>query len=367
MEHLSNKLQQIYQRFQTHADDIVLATIIETMGSTYQKAGARMLMTKEGELTGLLGGGCFEADLLQPARSVFDDGQAKIVFYDMRSSDDAIWGLGLGCNGAVRILLQLLRVEHDFFPLNVIANVKDDSGMGVLTTICSATVKDYALGHSRFFPAVKQIGQYMIQSDQEIYASLAQQVLLSGQSRLIEHDIDGQDVTVFYALLQPPVRLLLLGAGADAVPVTQFASALGWHVSVADYRDAYIKAEHFPDVDRLVLAVPNELQTKLPLNQFDAVVLMTHNIDYDERYLDVIADSDVAYIGLLGPVGRRDRLLDSLAGRARRIRKRVYGPVGLDIGASTPEEIALSVMAGIQAAITQRCGRQLDPKSVSTM
>jgi len=134
---MANKINHLiaaYWRLNEHAAHVVLATIVETFGSTYQKAGARMLIAKDGELTGLLGGGCFEKDLMEQALSVFETGKAKAVFYDMRSPDDLIWGLGLGCNGAVRVLLQLLKAEDDFKPLNTIADTVEANTTGVLAT-----------------------------------------------------------------------------------------------------------------------------------------------------------------------------------------------------------------------------------------
>ncbi len=359
MSNQFNQLLKTYQLLQATEQDIVLATIIETMGSTYQKAGARMLITRDGEFTGLLGGGCFEADLSEQAESVFEDKQSKTIFYDMRSPEDEIWGLGLGCNGAVRVLLQYLSKENDFSPLNGIAATIEQIQTGVLTTICESNHKDYPVNQSIFFQATKQDEQFVITDEHEIHAVASRRVLLQNKPELVEHHINDKHITVFYDLIEPSLRLLVLGAGPDAVPVTQFAKSLGWHVSVVDHRAAYIKPERFPDVDQLLNIVPIELNERLVLDQFDALVVMTHSIDYDERYLKIIADSHIPYIGLLGPAKRRNRLLDTIGQQAEKIKGRVYGPTGLDIGANTPQEIALSIMAEIQAVLTNRDGSQL--------
>ena len=137
-----NRLLDAYQLLQNTQQDIVLATIIETMGSTYQKAGARMLIARDGEFTGLLGGGCFEADLNEQAESVFETKQSKVVFYDMRSPEDEIWGLGLGCNGAVRVFLQLLTKENNYSPLNIFADLNENNQTGVLATVCESSHAD---------------------------------------------------------------------------------------------------------------------------------------------------------------------------------------------------------------------------------
>ncbi|MEQ1531855.1 MAG: XdhC family protein, partial [Methylococcales bacterium] len=148
-----NHLLSAYQQLQRQHENCVLATIIETAGSTYQKAGARMLIKASGELIGLLGGGCFERDLLEHARSVFETGDAKTVFYDMRSADDEVWGLGLGCNGAVRILLQLLQAEQDFSPLQSIAAAAEANISGIMISIFESAHPDFPAGHSQFLAA----------------------------------------------------------------------------------------------------------------------------------------------------------------------------------------------------------------------
>ena len=139
-----------YRRLSQKPANAVLATIIETFGSTYQKAGAKMLIERNGELTGLLGGGCFEKDLMEQAQSVFETGKSRVVFYDMRSSEDVIWGLGLGCNGAVRVLLQLLKAEEDFYPLNMIAGAAEADTTGVLITTFESGHPDFPAGSSLY-------------------------------------------------------------------------------------------------------------------------------------------------------------------------------------------------------------------------
>ncbi|WP_305909962.1 XdhC family protein [Methylomarinum sp. Ch1-1] len=360
-----NHLIDAYRRLRQQAEPLVLASIIETRGSTYQKAGARMLIARNGEMTGLLGGGCFENDLLEQARSVFETGQAKTLFYDMRAPDDVIWGLGLGCNGAVKILLQLLRPEQDFSPLNLFVEAADGDATGVLVTFYESGHPDYLAGSSVFLPASTIDHTRTLTTDASRFQPTAEQALLQLKPHHETHRIDGHRVQAFYAPIRPPSRLLVVGAGADAQPLVQYAASLGWRVSVVDYRPNHIKHERFSEAQRLMLLTPHELNAKLALNRFDAMVLMTHNFDYDRRYLQQIAGSSIPFIGLLGPALRRDMLLKSLGTEAEKIRDRVYGPVGLDIGAQNPEEIALSIMSGIHAALNRCDGGQLDRKTVA--
>jgi len=136
-------------------DELVLATIIKTLGSTYRKAGARMLITPDDEFFGLLGGGCFEADLIAHARGVFENKQSKIVFYDMRAPDDEIWGLGLGCNGAVRILLQLVSTQDRQSTVRLIEQALLEKKKQVLLTICEAHNFDLWEGQDHLLPFTK--------------------------------------------------------------------------------------------------------------------------------------------------------------------------------------------------------------------
>jgi xanthine/CO dehydrogenase XdhC/CoxF family maturation factor len=362
-----NHLIDAYRRLNQQTENSVLATIIETFGSTYQKAGARMLITKESELIGLLGGGCFERDLVEQALSVFVTGTAKTVFYDMRSPDDVIWGLGLGCNGAVKVLLQLLKAEDNFSPLNIIADAAEANSSGVLITICESRHADFPSGHSFFLPASTAGNRQLLSTAPFPFTTSALQTVSHQKPRIESHVINDQEIRAFYDLLQPPLRLLVFGAGTDAMPLVQCAKALGWHVTVVDHRPGHIKNERFPQADRLLNIMPEDISDNLELDQFSALVLMTHNIEYDGRYLKAIVNCHIPFIGLLGPTHRKDRLLQNLGSEATRITNRVFGPVGLDIGAETPEEIALSIMAGIHAELSERSGRQLSSKSTSDL
>lgn len=359
-----NHLIEAYRQLRRQPDDCVLATIVETLGSTYQKAGARMLINKAGELNGLLGGGCFERDLLEQAGSVFETGVAKRVFYDMRSPDDMVWGLGLGCNGAVRVLLQKLEADQDFSPLNLMAEIAETNRPGILVTVLESAHDDFPAGRCQFLPTAMVDRRPMLSSTPFPFATSALQTVLQQKPRIESHFVDGREIKAFYDPVQPPWRLLVLGAGADAIPLVQCAKALGWRAIVADHRPGHIKPERFPLADQLLQILPEELDTWLALDQFNAVVLMTHNFEYDQRYLQAISHCRIPFIGLLGPAHRKDRLLQSLGGEAPRIADRVFGPVGLDIGAETPEEIALSIMAGIHAALNGRSGQALNAKAV---
>lgn len=154
--------------------------------------------------------------------------------------------------------------------------------------------------------------------------------------------------------LSLPPRLLLMGAGPDALPVVDFAARLQWRVSVADHRPAYAVPSHFPLADRIVLTRPEEIAQALDLNQFTAAVVMSHHLPSDLQYLRALSASSLEYIGLLGPPARREKLLSELGSDAERLRPRLRAPVGFDLGGRTPEAIALAIVAEIHAFVHGR-------------
>lgn len=341
-----HRLLAAYAGLLQHPQPWVMATIIETFGSTYQKAGARMLIGPDGELTGLLGGGCFERDLVEHAKTVFATGAAKILFYDLRAAEDELWGLGLGCNGAARIFLQRLDPGNDFGPLGLLAKAAASEQAGSLVTLVESSHPDFSPAASVFLPFAGGDSPWPFVSP-----------ALLQRPGLHTHQLDGHRIMAFHEPLAAPVHLLVLGAGDDAIPLAICAKTLGWRVTIADRRPAYLVSSRFAGVDRLCALQTADLADELDLNRFSACIVMSHNIEHDQRYLAALAGSTIPYLGLLGPARRRQRLLDSLPeALAHKLRARLFGPVGLDIGAETPEEIALAIVAGIQAALKGRQG-----------
>lgn len=341
-----HRLLAAYSSLMQSRQPLVMATIVETFGSTYQKAGARMLIGRTGELIGLLGGGCFERDLIEHANILFDTGGTKTLFYDMRAAEDALWGLGLGCNGAARILLQALVPDDGFGALGLLVQAVEAEQTATLATIVESDHPDFPAGLSRALPFAGGLSPWPFTHP-----------LLPPRAGLENQQIAGHAVTVFYETLRTPTHLLVLGAGDDAIPLVAYAKSLGWRVTVADQRPAYLENGRFAGADRVRALQAADLAERLEMNRFSACVVMSHNIEHDQRYLAALAESEIPCIGLLGPARRRQHLLDSLPEPlAANLQSRLFGPVGLDIGAETPEEIALAIVAAIQAVLKGRQG-----------
>lgn len=347
-----------YRRLSAQSVPLVLATVIETLGSTYRKAGARMLISANGGFHGLIGGGCFEGDLHEQAQTVFETGEPRLLFYDMRAPEDALWGLGLGCNGAVRLLLQQLAADGNDPTIALLEDILKTDAPVVMATLCNGSQAgtSYRLqpddGEAAGPPA-----EYRPQMQAE-----ARSVAALAQPALTTHAVDGLELSVFYDYVRPAPWLLLIGAGADAVPVLNLARQLGWRVMLLDHRPAYAVAERFPGAEEVVHAQPADLLAAVGSRRIDAAVLMTHNIDYDSRFLKALYNLPCRYLGLLGPAARRERLFEMSGLHPDAFGTRLHGPVGLDIGGGTPESIALSLVTEIHAVLHERDARPLHDK-----
>lgn len=312
------ELRQILDRAHTlrqRGESAVLATVVAVEGSAYRREGARMLIEGGGTLTGVLSGGCLERDLAERAAEVLAAGGATLATYDLRSPDEALWGLGLGCGGKVTLLLEPLPGTPDGpSPLDPIAAV--------------------VRGRT---PAV-------------VLTKLGEAVLLR-------------------QVLAPPTRLLLAGAGRDVCPLVRLGDDLGWETTVLDARPTAAAAARFAEPERYLAVAPRDLPLAVAIDPFTAVVVLTHNYLDDLAWLAAVLPTAAPYVGLLGPAARRDRLLADLAMQGLAMdgpmRARLHGPAGLDLGGRAPEQVALAIVAEIQAVLSGAGAQPLSRSQVS--
>ena len=342
MNHRPVSLSEFFRSHRERHAPLVLATVIETIGSTYRKAGAQMLIAGDGSAAGLLSGGCLESDLMERSRSVLESGQALIAEYDTRSSDDILWGIGLGCEGAMRILLTPLNDQNGYEPFAFAEKCRRDYRPGCMAFVVESADARYPLGAC-----------FVSASDMQMPMSLRAAM---SEPLSTPTTITADGATLLVVPIELPTRLLVLGAGPDAMPLVEIAALLGWHVSVLDHRPAYAIADRFPRARHVACAPAFELPAALAHSHFDAAVVMSHHLTSDQTYLAALADSSIRYIGLLGPAPRRARLMHEIGEKAAMLGDRLHGPIGLDIGARTPEAIALAIVAEIQAFLTHRSG-----------
>lgn len=288
----ANRLLQFFDEHRDSGEPLVLATVIETRGSTYSKTGEHMLIDGDGHFRGMLSGGCLEGDLAMRARVVIESGEAQTVRYNLADGDDEVWGLGIGCDGEMEVLLQLL--DDDYEPFASIAAILQGDDAGIVT-------------------------------------------------------LDTGDGETLEFLLNPPPSVLILGAGLDAEPLVRIASELGWRCTVVDHRPAYVNHGDFRSALEKHCIPAEELAEQLDLARYDMAVVMSHNLASDRSYLRQLAASDIAYIGLLGPGNRRERLLQELDHCADDLQQRLQGPAGLKIGGRGASSIALAIVAQMHA------------------
>jgi xanthine dehydrogenase accessory factor len=332
---LDTSIEQLLERQAGAPSSSVLATIVSTIGSTYRKAGARMLIEAGGRITGLLSGGCFEQDLRAHAAKVFSTGIARAVIYDTRDDDDLIFGIGAGCEGVMRILLEPAQAGSR--GIRALAAASVIARQGGITAL--ATIHEGAPG---------ELGTYLETDlvDQPVADACAVAVRTI-QSQSISWG-DNQSREAWIQVVAPPPAILICGAGADAEPVVAALRALRFPVTIVDHRPAYGDLARFPG-SSIVVGPAADLADNVDLKHYFAAVIMSHHLPSDAKYLQAIAASDINYVGLLGPRLRRAKLVAEIGDLAQKLNNRLRGPVGLDIGAVTPEGIALAIVAELHA------------------
>jgi xanthine/CO dehydrogenase XdhC/CoxF family maturation factor len=295
----------------------------------------------------MLSGGCLETDLHERAARVLARGRPERIWYDTRASDDPIWGIGSGCEGAMDIWLQPELPQTGFPVMQYLQRCLADDVTARLATVVGGDATPTELGTQAFRG---------MEAESPLAARLAETLVAGVDDQLLRLSFEGRSLEVFLGTLALPPRLLICGAGFDAIPVHNFAAALGWQVTVFDHRPAYADAAHFPLAARVLSARAEELPQYLDPTVFAAAIIMSHHLAADIAYLRALAAQPPHYIGLLGPASRRQRLLAEVGSAAQRVAARIHGPAGLDIGAGTPEAIALAIIAQIQAALSGKAG-----------
>ncbi|MFC0518199.1 XdhC family protein [Mucilaginibacter angelicae] len=341
-----------------------LATVVLVEGSAYRRAGARMLITEDGQLTGAISGGCLEGDALRKARMVILQQEPLLVTYDTMDDDDAKLGVGLGCNGIIHILIEPIN-DGQTNPVTLLKAAIASRGYAVLVTVFSiADRKARQPGSCLCLTANQNLlnGLEKLPYQHELFDD-AKNALNKQRSSVNAYE----DYTAFIECVKPLISLVVIGAGNDAVPLTKIASVLGWNITVADGRPNYATAERFPSANKLLIAKPDLVLTNLEINKWTAFVLMTHNYNYEIAFLKKLLPLQPSYIGILGPRKKLERMLDELEAGGTTITsgnlETIHGPVGLDIGSETAEEIALSIIAEIKAVFASRNGKSLKYKT----
>ena len=298
----------------------VLATICATTGSTYRKMGAIMLITEAGDCIGLLSGGCLEADICLHAEQVLAENKSQIISYDLKADSELLWGLGLGCDGAIDILLQPLTPENNHLAFTEVISAVTQRKTGVYCqqVLVSSVPKAQFFTDGTLLPDRKAAG----------------------------NNVFDCDATVLVTPVTPPIAIVICGAGPDVEPVAQLLLQMGWQVEIWDHRQHYLEQACFSACTTKKIR-PEHIAYQ-DFSQFDGAVIMTHNLEADHAIVEQAWQSSLSYIGVLGPIGRRNKLIKPIELNENDIKGRLYGPIGLNIGGRGPQAIALSITAQIQ-------------------
>jgi len=345
-----------------------LATVVHVDGSSYRRPGARMLVREDGQLTGAISGGCLEGDALRKAMLALSQQQSKLVTYDTNDEEDETIGLQLGCTGVIQVLFEPVNTDDPDNPIKLLSKAMALRQQSVLVTLfslenkrnkqpgtCLLLEENGNISGSIPYPELQDA------IIEDVYRAMHEQ-----ESSFKDYISKHSSVTAFIEFLQPAVSLVIIGAGNDAIPMMEIANTLGWDVRVIDGRSTHAKQERFVSACQVLVSKPENVLEQIPIDKQTVFVLMTHNYNYDLAMLKALLLRKVAYIGMLGPKKKLDRMLDELRDSGVELTKerlnQIYGPAGLEIGAETPEEIALSIIAEIKAVLSGKPGGSLRNK-----
>ncbi len=346
-------------------ESVVLATVVRVTGSSYGGVGARMLVHGDGSTVGLVSGGCLESDLAEHARRVHEGGRAEVVRYDTRDDDDAPWGLGLGCNGLIDVLLEPLPPARATYLAKLLDRALAADTPSVLATVIQARGEVHgspSVGAHALITGnrIEKTGGWGTDITLAKATADTGEVLAAGRRGLVR-EIGLVDVA--YEVVMPAVPLVICGSGPDVIPIARFACDLGWNVTVVDHRavtDSH--SNRFPGTCAVECSEAAKLGESVKMTDRTAAVVMSHNLGRDTDYVAALLDGGIAYVGVLGPRGRTERMLADLAARGSEPLKnadKLFAPVGMDLGGEGPDAIALAVIAEISAVLSGRAGGHL--------
>ncbi len=348
-----------------------LATVVKVQASSYRRPGARMLMTDDGRWTGAISGGCLEGDALRKARQAILKNQPSVVTYDTMDDENASrLGVGLGCNGIIDVLIEPMDyLKEQMNLMQVFKDFLQDRKRAVIATVFNVEESMPSGIGQRFIidSQGREISNLQIAGLRDQLRPDMHEALASGQTTVEVYPVEAGRAETSIEVLHPSIELIIFGGGYDAAPVVRLGSELGWQVTVTDDCIAHTGSKRFPGACQVLHAPRKGVVEQLDITPYTYTVLMSHNYEYDIAVLPKLLLTDMQYIGILGPRKRYHKMLNELAMQGLPISKedqqRIFSPVGLDLGAETPEEIALSIVSEIQMVRSGRKGGLLKDKN----
>ncbi len=363
-----DKLLEAIQAAKAAGKDAVIATVVRVVGSAYRREGTKMLVDSAGEQVCMISGGCLEAEIGEIAKEVMANGTPQTHFFDL--SEEVLWGLGLGCGGAVEVYLEPSQSTPAFTAWQEAVKAQQGS---VLATVMTSSIDKVPTTSRMFISESETVGDLNDERLREEVQEVAQRKLtsLAQRSEMRRFELENGEVEVFIDVSLPPPELVIFGAGHDAMPLAAQAHSLGFNVTVVDARPAFTTEERFPNVNKLVISHPSRFEERVKITPRSFIVVMNHHLERDKGSLAFALKSDAPYIGVLGPRSRFEEMVEALSeeglepdeAQEKTQQDRVHNPVGLDIGAETPAEIAHSIMSEILAVRNGYAGGFLRERS----
>jgi len=354
-----------YNKARKNEKRLALATLVHLNGSSYRRPGARMIVDEEGKLTGAISGGCLEGDALRKAVFCIHTQIPKLVVYDTSDEEDATIGIQLGCSGIIQVLFEPINENDPLNPIELLKKAIQKRQNTVLVTLYAPQIKKGDIVGTSIL--LEESGEFHNNSSfQFVPKTLMQDIkdtLTIKKSSFKSYQQNDHTFNAFLSFISPPISLVIVGAGNDAIPLQSIAETLGWEVTIVDGRHTYAKIERFSSACQIIVSKPEKVLQQIPIDEKTVFVLMTHNYNYDYAILKALLDKNVTYIGALGPKKKLDNMITDLKAENIFLNERqkniLYGPVGLELGAETPAEIALSITAEIMSVMHNKKGGSL--------
>jgi len=362
----------VAERIRAAGQPCAVATVVKIGGSTYRRPGARMLVDGEGQTWGTISGGCLEGEVAQQALVCLKEGSPRLLSFEL-GEDDLVLGFGTGCGGIVHVFIEPVQPDAVDSVLDLLARCIESRQSGMLVTVIDEQgTLPRNLGRHLLLPASGDLSGGLTDP------SLQREVLVAAQ-RLLEVERTKRQTYLWHTLatksqtgraemlleiVRAPIRLFVFGDGHDVRAMVRVARQMGWQVVVVGRKPPELLAERFPEADEHVFLMhPKDVMKQIAPDARSAALVMNHTYVRDRALMAALLKSSVPYVGMLGPAARTARMIEELkrdeAPPGDDQLARLFGPVGLDIGTETPEEIALASAAEIQAVLHNRSGGHL--------
>lgn len=345
-----------YETAQKEGLATALATVVKVEGSSYRGAGARMLITEEGQLSGAISGGCLEGDTLRRALMVIMQNKPLLVKYDTSEENGDVFGVGLGCEGIIHVLIEPMGSKQISNPIHFLKQCLEKRSPSILVSLFSKNNKK----------SIKQGTYTLIRKGQSLgmnneinwadFETEINEIFTTKTSLFKNYKLGEEEFEIFFEYITPRTRLVIAGAGNDVIPLVEAGRILGWEMVLLDGRPSHANKQRFPTC-QLLIGQAEKVLKEINLDEHTALLLMTHNYDYDKEMVKWALDKQFSYIGMLGPKKKWAMMKKELVAEGfDALQIEMHSPMGLDIGAESSEEIALSVLAEIKAVFTNRRG-----------